>query len=234
MKILKVENVNKKYKEKTVLDKLSFSVEKEKIVGLVGQNGAGKTTIFRIILGLSYPDSGNIEVFGKCDGYRNKIGSLIELPGLYLDMSAKDNMEVVQILKGSEPGEIKQLLDEIGLSYKDKKQVKDFSLGMKQRLGIAMSLVGKPQMLILDEPINGLDPIGINEINKLLLRLNKDRKITIIISSHILSELESIASEFLIMDKGKIIDTILKNDIQQKNCSLDDYFLKSVLGKDKI
>jgi len=194
--VIKARNITKTYGKRKVLDNLCMNIKKGDIYGFVGKNGAGKSTMIRVLAGLVIPNEGEIELFGhteesKIRKERSRIGTLIETPALYLNMTAKENLELIKIQRGI-PGTkcIEEVLDLVGLKDIENKKTKNFSLGMKQRLGIAMALLNDPEVLLLDEPINGLDPIGIKELRELLIKLNKERGITVLISSHILSELK--------------------------------------------
>lgn len=220
--ILKVNSLTKKFGGFIAVNNVSFELEKGKIYGFIGQNGAGKTTIIRMLAGVSIPNGGTIELFGNSsrDGIsegRKKIGTIVESPALYTKMTARDNIEIQKCLYGIKNDNLaNELLSLVGLQGWEDKKVKDFSLGMRQRLAIAMSLVNNPELLILDEPINGLDPMGIVEIRQLLQRLNNERKITILISSHILSELYQLATDYIIIDKGIIVDKLSNADLDVK------------------
>ena len=222
--ILKITNLTKKYKDKLALDNISFEIEKGKIYGFIGENGAGKTTTIRAITGLTVIDEGIIELFGKSDKKgleqaRKKMGCLVERPILSLDDTAFNNLKMQQILFGYNDDEkIEKLLERVGLNNVKNKKVKDFSLGMKQRLGIALSLINNPELLILDEPVNGLDPMGMVEVRNLLSSLCEEDGITIIISSHILAELYQLVSDYIIISNGRIIDTLSKKELDKK-CS---------------
>ena len=219
--IVETKNLTKKYKHNTALNNINLKLEKGKVYGFIGKNGAGKTTFIRMITGLAFPTSGELSLFGnsrekELQEARRKIGALVEGPSLYPFMSAKENLKTQQIQLGKEDErEIDELLELVGLSGVGNKKARNFSLGMKQRLGIAMSLIGNPDFLIWDEPINGLDPEGIKEIRILIDALNKKSK-TLLISSHILGELESTATDFIIIDKGKIIENISKDELLNK------------------
>lgn len=221
-KILKVNGISKTYRKFKAVDNASFELEKGKIYGFIGQNGAGKTTIIRMLAGVSIPDTGTIEIFGDStpkgisEG-RKRIGAIVENPALYMKISAYDNIKIQQMLYGvKNPGLADELLELVGLQAWGKKKVKDFSLGMRQRLGIAMALVGNPELLILDEPVNGLDPMGIVEIRQLLIKLNQERNITILISSHILSELYQLATDYIVINKGQIIEKLTLAQLEEK------------------
>ncbi len=220
--IIRASNVTKIYKKNKVLDDLSINIKKGDIYGFVGKNGAGKTTMIRVISGLVIPNNGQVELFGHSEEkeiikQRSRIGVLIESPALYLNMTAKENLELVRIQRGI-PGIkcIDESLDLVGLKDTGKKKTKNFSLGMKQRLGIAMALLNDPELLLLDEPINGLDPIGIKEIRELLLKLNKERGTTVFLSSHILSELTQICNRYGFINDGKLIEEITASEFSDK------------------
>ena len=222
--ILKIDNLTKRYKDKVALDHVSFEIQKGKIYGFIGENGAGKTTTIRSITGLSSIDEGRVELFGLSDSKglqkaRKKMGCLVERPILMLNESAFYNLKMQQMLFGQNDDEkINKLLDRVGLGDVKQKKVKDFSLGMKQRLGIAISLINNPELIILDEPVNGLDPMGMVEVRKLLISLCEDDGITIIISSHILAELYQLVTDYIIISNGKIIDTLSKEQLDDR-CS---------------
>lgn len=203
--VIKVSNVTKDYGKAHVLDNMSFTVPKGSIFGLVGRNGAGKTTIMRIISGLQKPTSGTIE-YGFNHKKLGNVGALVELPSIYSNASARENLIYQYINLGLKVDEsIDRNLEFVGLADTGKKKAGKFSLGMRQRLGIAMAMTGEPEVLILDEPINGLDPQGIIQIRDLLTRLNREKGVTIIISSHILSELSKLATDFAFVEKGKVV-----------------------------
>lgn len=212
--VLKTNELTKNYHGTNALTNVSITLEQGKIYGLIGENGAGKSTLMRIITGLSFPTSGSIELFGhtskkEVETERRRIGCMIENPGLNLNMNAKENLKLHRIIRGIANEEIEEeLLHFVGLSDAGKKKVKAFSLGMKQRLGIALTLLGDPELLILDEPINGLDPVGVVEIRNLLKRLSVEKQITILISSHNLPELYQVATDYIIIHKGEIKKTL--------------------------
>lgn len=219
--ILKIENITKKYRNATVLNNINIIIKSGRIYGLIGVNGAGKTTLMRQILGLSIPTSGEIELFGKrgtqITGERSRMGCLIESPGLVLNLTAKQNLHLHRIMHGIADSSIEDsLLETVGLSGTDKKKTKDFSLGMKQRLGIAIALLTNPELVILDEPINGLDPIGVVEIRELIKRLCDEIGMTILISSHNLPELYQCATDYIIIDKGEIKQEISLEELEEK------------------
>lgn len=220
--ILIVENLTKEYKNIKALDNVNISLERGKIYGIIGENGAGKTTLIRMIAGLGEPTYGEIILFGhkekgELKNQRKRIGYLIETPSLYLDMTAKDNMKLHRTIKGIPDMEMdEEILKLVGLESVYNKKAKDFSLGMKQRLGIAIALIGNPELLILDEPINGIDPSGIVEIRQLLRKLCEEKNITILISSHILNELYQLATNYIFIHKGRIKENITLKEIDEK------------------
>ncbi|MDS0527269.1 ATP-binding cassette domain-containing protein [Clostridium sp. SHJSY1] len=220
--VIRTNNITKSYGKHKILNSLSMNIKKGDIYGFIGKNGAGKTTMIRVIAGLVIANEGEIELFGHTKDKdivkaRSRMGTLIESPAIYLNMTAKENLELIKIQRGI-PGTkcIGEALNLVGLNDVRKKKTKNFSLGMKQRLGIAMALLSDPEFLILDEPINGLDPIGIREIRELLLKLNKERGITILISSHILSELTHISNRYGFINNGSLIEEMTANDLQKK------------------
>lgn len=220
--VLEVNNLEKKYKDFKAISNLNMHIFKSAIYGLIGKNGAGKTTLIRLICGLQKPTSGDISIYGvKTDNKdilnsRKRIGAIIETPAIYQNMSARNNLIIQFKLIGSPNDDIDELLKLVGLENTGKKKVKNFSLGMKQRLAIALALVGSPDFLILDEPINGLDPQGIVEIRELILKLNKEKRITILISSHYLDELSKIATHYGFVDNGTIIKEISSEDLSKE------------------
>lgn len=220
--ILKTTNLSKRYKKDFAVNNLNISIKRGEIYGFIGENGAGKTTFIRMITGLVYPTSGEIKLFSKEKGdelgnVRKRIGALIERPAFYPYMTAYENLEAFRIEKGI-PGKecIDKTLKSVGL-YQDKnKKLKNFSLGMKQKLALAIALLGDPEFLILDEPINGLDPMGIKEVRELLKKLNKEKNITMLISSHILGELYQLATCYGIIHKGKLMEQITLKELDEK------------------
>ena len=218
--ILSTQNLVKKYGYKIVSNNISLTINKGDIYGFVGKNGAGKTTFMRQVLELAFPDSGEITLFGgePLNTARKKIGSLIEFPSIYKNCTAYENMKRMAILTGSSDKSVRKILDFVGLGNTGNKKAGRFSLGMRQRLGIAMALLGNPELLILDEPINGLDPTGIMEIRDLIIRLNTEKKITFMISSHLLEELSKIATRYGFIHDGKLIEEISAVELSQK-CS---------------
>lgn len=221
--ILETTDLTKKYGSQKAVDHVSMQVEKGAVYGLIGKNGAGKTTIMKLLSGLANPTDGEIRLFGKqgdnVASEQKRIGLLIENPGAYPNMTAFENLKLKAIGMGVyEKEKIDDMLALVGLQSAGKKKVKQFSLGMKQRLGIGLALIGSPDFLILDEPINGLDPQGIIEIRHLIEKLNKEQKITILISSHILEELYKIVTHVGIIDRGELLVQLTKEELT-KQCA---------------
>ncbi|WP_314068533.1 ABC transporter ATP-binding protein [uncultured Vagococcus sp.] len=221
--LLETHQLTKRYREQVAVNAVDLHIERGSIYGLIGRNGAGKTTLMRTISGLASPTSGTISIFGesgpKVSRYFSRIGVLIESPGLYGDMSAADNLKLKQLcigLKGKTY--VGSLLELVGLGSVRKKKVKSFSLGMKQRLGIAMALIGEPDLLILDEPLNGLDPEGMVEVRHILVKLAKEKNITIMISSHILEELEKMATTYGFIHQGVLVKEVTHEKLMSE-CS---------------
>ena len=217
--ILTTDKLTKKYGDRPAANAISLHVKKGDVYGLIGRNGAGKTTVLKMICGLSCPTSGSVTFLGKTGAElsreRHNIGSLIETPGLYPKMSAYKNIKIKCILCGkNNDAYIKALLKQVGLENVGDKPVQSFSLGMKQRLGIALALVGDPEFIVLDEPINGLDPQGIAEMREIIRRLSKDQGMTVIVSSHILDELAKVADSFGIINDGKLIDEFTSRELE--------------------
>ena len=221
--LLQTMALTKQYGRHRAVDQVSMHIKKGAIYGFIGRNGAGKTTTLRMISGLASPTAGEIELFG-CRGrelsrIRSRVGCLIEGPGLYGSMSARDNLKMKSMLLGVyKRGYEEELLDIVGLGGVGKKPVKRYSLGMKQRLGIALALVGEPDLLVLDEPINGLDPQGIAEVRDTVLKLNRERNMTTLISSHILEELSKIATDYGIIHNGTLLQELTNEELMEK-CS---------------
>jgi len=220
--ILQTENLTKKYGRYTILDSVSIRLEKKHIYGFIGENGAGKSTFMKIITGLAYPTEGTYSIMGKesasdREKMRKYIGSMIEDPALYPNYTIIQNLELQRILVGNPDKRAgDRVLDMVGLSEVRHKKVHTLSMGMKQRLSIALALIGNPQLLILDEPINGLDPKSIVSLRSLLQRLNEEKNMTIFISSHILSELYLLATDYIFIHKGKIIDVVTHDELEAR------------------
>ena len=212
--VIKASGLAKNYGNKKVLHDVDFTVNKGDIYGLVGKNGAGKTTIMRIITGLQAPTQGSLE-YGFDKRRLGSVGALVELPSIYSNKSAEENIKFQYLNLGlTIDNSIHDILRLVGLDNTGNKPAGKFSLGMRQRLGIAMAMVGDPDVLVLDEPINGLDPQGIIGVRDLLIKLNREKGITIIISSHILSELSKLATRFAFIDDGKIVRECTSYDIE--------------------
>ncbi|MBP0967890.1 MAG: ABC transporter ATP-binding protein [Oscillospiraceae bacterium] len=219
--VLQTNALTKYYKQFKALDNLTMHVPKGSIYGFVGRNGAGKTTLIRMICGLQFPTKGDLELYGvkhtdaAVSAARRRIGLVVETLALYLDMTAEENLKQQYRVLGK-PGyeDIPALLKLVGLSDTGKKTARQFSLGMRQRLGIAVALCGDPDFLVLDEPINGLDPEGIIEIRELILKLNRERKITVLISSHILDELAKLATHYGFINSGRIVREMSAEELE--------------------
>ena len=216
--ILKTNNLTKKYKDFTALNNANITINKGDIYGLIGRNGAGKTTLMKVITTLTNKTSGEFYLFDKDDSdlteTKRRIGCLIENPAFFENLTAYQNLKYYAIQKGIiDYSQIDKVLDLVKLSDSKNKKFKTFSLGMKQRLGIAFAMLDNPDFVILDEPINGLDPIGISELRETLKKLNEESNITMLISSHILSELYLLANRFCFIEKGKIIKELSKEEL---------------------
>lgn len=216
--ILKATNISKIYGKHKALDKVSIEIKRGMIYGLIGENGAGKSTFMRVIMGLITIDEGDIELFGETgtkglQHARRKMGQSIETPALYPELTAQQNLQVQAANGGVSPREIDDLLHLMNLSHTGKKKVKNFSLGMRQRLAIASTLITNPEFLILDEPTNGLDPSGIVEMREIIQRLVTERGITVLLSSHLLDELSQIATHYGILHGGKLINELSREEL---------------------
>lgn len=219
--ILETEGLSKYFKKCKAVRHVSMKVKRGAIYGLIGRNGAGKTTLLRMIGGLAIPSEGEFRLFGNSKDESahliGRLGLLIEQPGLYPGMNAYENIELKCIALGIKDKELpRRLIREVGLESAGRKKIKTYSMGMKQRLGLALALVGEPDIVILDEPINGLDPQGIAEMRATIERLNKEHHITFIISSHILEELSKIATDYGIIHQGELIEQISKDELLKK------------------
>ena len=216
--VIETNNLTKKFPNKLAVDHVNIHVQKGDIYGLIGKNGAGKTTTMKMILGILFPTEGEMSLFGEKDlnKDRKRIGSLIEAPGLYKNCTAFENMKRFSLLYGGSDEEINELLEFVGLANTGTMKAGNFSLGMKQRLGLALSLLGNPEILILDEPVNGLDPAGIKEIRDIILKLNKEKGVTFVISSHLLDELGKIATRYGILNDGKLVDEVSAEELQER------------------
>jgi ABC-2 type transport system ATP-binding protein len=221
--ILSTKNLTKKYSQVTALEGVHMELKRGEIYGLVGKNGAGKTTFLRLITGQAFQTEGTLSLFGATsqrdlNEQRKRIGAIIEIPSFIPYMTAEQNLEYYRLQRGI-PGKecVKEVLKEVGLQDTGKKKYKSFSLGMKQRLGLALALMNKPELLLLDEPINGLDPFGIVELRNLLIKLSREKNITILISSHILTELSNLATYYGFIDNGKLLRQLSADEISQDN-----------------
>ncbi len=216
--VLQTKGLTKKFGKKIVVNDLSLNIRKGDIYGFIGPNGAGKTTVMKVILGLLFPNGGEVKLFGENQNLKNlrRVGSLIESPGLYGNCSAFENMKRFAILSGGTDAQIHEILDLVGLKDATYKKVKTFSLGMKQRLGIAVALLGDPELLVLDEPVNGLDPMGMKMVRDIILRVNQERGVTFFISSHLLGELEKISTRYGIIQYGVLTEEISAEELAQK------------------
>ena len=240
MYAIETNNLTKKYKNKTVVDKVNLFVPEGSIFGFVGENGAGKTTIMRLLTGLSEPSGGSYKLFDisntdrKIYETRSHISAIVESTSLIPTMNAMENLKFAYLYLGlSQEIDFNQLLKTVGLIDVGNKKVKDYSLGMRQRLGIALALLNEPRLLLLDEPMNGLDPEGIAELRDLLINLNK-KGITILISSHILSELEKIATHYGILSHGRLIKTITSEELHNDVRKSKQFVFKQIDGIEKV
>ena len=221
--VIETKQLTKIYGEQTAVSKVNLHVKKGRIYGLLGRNGAGKTTIMKMVLGLASITSGEVDVFGKNIKGREKrvyprIGAIIETPGFYPNLTGTENLEIFAKLRGTAaPHAVKNALEIVGLPYKDKKLFSKYSLGMKQRLGIANAILHDPELLILDEPTNGLDPIGIAEVRDFIKELSAAQGKTILISSHILSEISLLADDIGIIDNGVLLEESSMRELEKKN-----------------
>lgn len=220
--VLRTNALTKNYRHFKALNGVSMNVPKGAIYGFVGKNGAGKTTLIRLICGLQEPTSGEYTLYGRKNNdktigkSRRRIGAVVETPSIYLEMTAEDNLKQQYNILGLPSFDgLYDILKLVGLDNTGKKKAKNFSLGMRQRLGIAIALVGDPDFLVLDEPVNGLDPQGIIEIRELILKLNRERQITVLISSHILEELSKFATYYGFIDAGRIVKEISAQDLEK-------------------
>ncbi len=220
--ILRTNQLSKKYNHDFAIQNINVNVKKGEIYGLIGQNGAGKSTLLRLVTGLAFPTNGSIDLFGNDNPLtisegQKRMGAIIETPALFPNMNAFENLEVHRLQKGI-PGKdcIINTLELVGLRDTGKKKVKNFSLGMKQRLGLGIALLSDPEFLILDEPTNGLDPMGIVEFRELIRKLNREKGLTVIISSHILNELHQLATFFGIIHEGKLLEELSAKELDEK------------------
>lgn len=216
--VIETKNLMKKYPNKIAVNNVNMHVKKGDIYGFIGKNGAGKTSTMKLILGLSNPTSGEIIINNSRNliKERKKIGSLIEAPGLFKNKTAFENLKQFSLVSGGTDKEIKEILEIVGLSKTGNRKAGNFSLGMRQRLGIGIALLGNPEILILDEPINGLDPEGIKDVRDTLIKLNKKRGVTLIISSHLLDELAKITTTYGIINDGVLVEEITSSELLKR------------------
>jgi ABC superfamily ATP binding cassette transporter,ABC protein len=238
--ILETNHLSKQSGNTYRVNDLSMAVPENCVYGFLGPNGAGKSTTLKMILGLIHPNQGSIKIFGKIMNSANRLsilrqtGSLIENPGGYGHLTGLENMQIIQKLKGVSEAEIAPALKTVRLYDQRDKKLSNYSLGMKQRLGIAMAILGNPKLLILDEPTNGLDPAGIQEMRQLICSLPKERNMTVIISSHLLSEIEQMADQVGIIHHGRMLYQGTLADLETQGDNLEDVFLEMTGGKESL
>ena len=238
-KVLEVKNVSKSFGKRKILDDINLDISEGEIVGLIGPNGAGKTTLIKTILNLYKADSGSVKICGystktNLEEALSKTGSIIENPDMYQNISGRKNLKVTALINQIEDGEhISKMIKFVGLEDRIDDKVKKYSLGMKQRLGLANALIKKPKLLILDEPTNGLDPYGIKELRKILKEVSEQENMSILISSHILSEVENICDRVLIIQEGKLISDFGIEEVKYKHISLEDEFFNKTGSKEE-
>lgn len=233
--IIETKQLTKKHKGQLAVNNVNLHIKKGSIYGLLGRNGAGKTTLMKMLLGLTPPTSGTFTLFDQTlTGHEKqlypRIGALIETPGFYPNLTGTENLEIFARLRNLNASHtVKNALETVGLPFRDKKLFREYSLGMKQRLGLANALLHHPQLLILDEPTNGLDPIGIAEIRDFLKTLCKDHGKTLLVSSHILSEIDLLADDIGILDRGVLLEECSIKTLKEKSDNLENYF-KTITG----
>lgn len=236
-KVLEVNNLSKSFGKRKVLNNINFDIYEGNIVGLIGPNGAGKTTLIKTILNFYKSDTGSVKICGfdvkkNLEEALSKTGSTIENPDMYLNISAMKNIEIISLINNiKDKNYIDEMIKFVGLEDRINDKVKKYSLGMKQRLGIACALIKRPKLLILDEPTNGLDPKGIKELRKMLKTISEKENMSILISSHILSEVENICDRVMIIDDGKIISDFGIEEVKYKNISLEEEYFKKTGGE---
>ena len=242
--VIQTRNISKCYGKFAAVSDMSIRVNRGDIYALVGQNGAVKTTLLKLVCGLTPPTGGELELFGETSERqlelaRSHMGTMIETPGFFPYLSAKDNLEYYRIQRGGRKGNVDEALEFVGLAQTGNKKFKNFSLGMKQRLGLALAVMDDPELLILDEPINGLDPMGIKEFRDIILKLNREKQTTVLISSHILGELSQIATTYGFISKGKIVEHVSSEELKEKcrsflQIKVDNTALASDILKNKF
>ena len=217
--VLRTEGLTKQFGAKLAVNNVSMQIKKGDIYGFIGKNGAGKTTLMRLVLGAAMPTGGSIELFGGHESEseaRHRIGALLEYPCIYKNCSALENLRRFAILTGGDTAELEDILKLVGLGSTGGKKAGQFSLGMKQRLAIGIALLGHPEFLVLDEPINGLDPAGIKEIRDVILTLNQKKDVTFLVSSHLLDELSKIVTTYGIISDGALIEQITASELERR------------------
>lgn len=231
MSVLEVKNLTKKFGKRVILDQVSVTLEEGEVVGLVGPNGAGKSTFIKSILGLYNIDEGDVKICGF-DVYKqhrdalSKVGCIVENPDMYQNVSGRKNLKICALMNDLPKNtDIDSVVHLVRMESRIDDKVKTYSLGMKQRLGLASALLNHPKLLILDEPINGLDPQGIMELRQIVRDLSKKDKMTVLISSHILAEIEQMCDRIIMIDQGKIVDSFTMDEIRAKNISLEEEYL---------
>ncbi len=231
MSVLEVKNLTKKFGKRVILDQVSVTLEEGEVVGLVGPNGAGKSTFIKSILGLYNIDEGDVKICGF-DVYKqhrdalSKVGCIVENPDMYQNISGRKNLKICALMNDLPKNtDIDSVVHLVRMESRIDDKVKTYSLGMKQRLGLASALLNHPKLLILDEPINGLDPQGIMELRQIVRDLSKKDKMTVLISSHILAEIEQMCDRIIMIDQGKIVDSFTMDEIRAKNISLEEEYL---------
>ncbi len=238
-KVLEVSNLYKSFGKRKILQNINFDIYEGDIVGLIGPNGAGKTTLIKTILNLYKADSGNVKICGfdtkkNLEEALSKIGCIIENPDMYQNLSGRRNLQITSLINNLKDKDyINSMIKFVKLEDRIDDKVKKYSLGMKQRLGLANALIKKPKLLILDEPTNGLDPLGIKELREILKKISREENMSILISSHILSEVENICDRILIIDDGKINSEFGIEEVKYKNISLEEEFFSKTNKKDE-
>lgn len=232
MSVLEVKNLTKKFGKRTILDDINLTIKEGEVVGLVGPNGAGKSTFIKSILGLYNIDEGNVKICGF-DVYKqhryalSKVGCIVENPDMYQNISGRKNLQICALMNDlPKKNDIDAVVHLVRMESRIDDKVKTYSLGMKQRLGLASALLIHPKLLILDEPINGLDPQGIVELRQIVRELSKKDQMTVLISSHILAEIGQMCDRIIMIDQGKIVDSFTMDEIRAKNISLEEEYLK--------
>ena|SRR5690554_349218 len=230
--LVKTTNLTKVYKETVAVSNLNMTINKGEIYGFIGENGAGKSTVIKLLTNIVNPTSGSYQI--NIDKRIGNIAAIVENPAIHNSLNALNNMVFQAKMLGLKKSveELKELLIQVGLEdvIHLKKRAKDFSLGMKQRLSIALALIGDPEFILLDEPMNGLDPLGIRKMRELIILLNRERNITFLISSHILTELDKVATRYGFISKGKLIKEITQKELHKLNVEIEDYYLEIVEG----